>query len=237
MSKLARTSSPIRSGPHSLHPTVIAAARLFSPLPSSRFAGAGGGGGELGRSLHGNSRESGYRYRNRSTSFCKIAGDRMGAERHHHVMDLTQHYLQHLRGEGRAHARGEERRVETKSVRGSEGRREGERWAGRISNDPSDGTGHTCLHSTGGRCDVGAQLSVQSDMTGDRPVIDRWGAVFIKEGSAWAPSPLAPPARWRTGGGLGARGREGLRGMTCNKPTVRDNGTDAEQLIGLQART
>uniref|UniRef100_A0A0E0D7J0 Uncharacterized protein n=1 Tax=Oryza meridionalis TaxID=40149 RepID=A0A0E0D7J0_9ORYZ len=77
MSKLARTSSPIRSGPHSLHPTVIAAARLFSPLPSSRFAGAGGGGGELGRSLHGNSRESGYRYRNRSTSFCKIAGDRI----------------------------------------------------------------------------------------------------------------------------------------------------------------
>lgn len=66
ISKLASTSFSVRSGPHGLYPTVIAAARLFSPLPSSRFAGgersgagAGGGGRELGRSLHENSRESG----------------------------------------------------------------------------------------------------------------------------------------------------------------------------------
>jgi hypothetical protein len=44
---------------------------------------------------------------------------------------------------------------------------------GRTLNDPSDGTGHTYLHSAEGRCDVGAQLSVQSDVTGVRPVTDR----------------------------------------------------------------
>uniref|UniRef100_A0A0D3FAM7 DUF1263 domain-containing protein n=1 Tax=Oryza barthii TaxID=65489 RepID=A0A0D3FAM7_9ORYZ len=44
---------------------------------------------------------------------------------------------------------------------------------GRILNDPLDGTGHTCLHSAGDRCNVGARLSAQSDVTGDRPVTDR----------------------------------------------------------------
>uniref|UniRef100_A0A0E0DLI5 DUF1263 domain-containing protein n=1 Tax=Oryza meridionalis TaxID=40149 RepID=A0A0E0DLI5_9ORYZ len=46
-------------------------------------------------------------------------------------------------------------------------------FMGRTPNDPSDGTGHTYLHSAGGRCDVGAQLSVQSAVTGDRPVTDQ----------------------------------------------------------------
>nr|ABA99245.1 retrotransposon protein, putative, unclassified [Oryza sativa Japonica Group] len=97
--------------------------------------------------------------------------------------------------------------------------------------------GHTYLHSIGSRCDVGARLSVQSDVTGVRPVTDRsliltisrqfstphvcptalnatggsWGAARIKGSSAWAPSSLAPPAKRRLGEGLGAKQCKGPR--------------------------
>nr|AAP06888.1 hypothetical protein [Oryza sativa Japonica Group]AAP06896.1 hypothetical protein [Oryza sativa Japonica Group]ABF95163.1 hypothetical protein LOC_Os03g16100 [Oryza sativa Japonica Group] len=41
-----------------------------------------------------------------------------------------------------------------------------------------------------------------------------WGVALIKGGSAWAPSSLAPPAKWRLGEGLGAKRCKGPRGMT-----------------------
>ncbi len=93
--------------------------------------------------------------------------------------------------------------------------------------------------STPLEADVGARLSVQSDVTGVRPVTARsfltiarqsgsphvcptalnatggsWGAARIKGGSAWAPSSLAPLAKWRLGEGPGAKRCKGPRGMT-----------------------
>lgn len=82
-------------------------------------------------------------------------------------------------------------------------------------------------------------MSVQSDVTGVKPVTDQsfltiarqfstphvcptalnvtggsWGAARIKGSSAWAPSSLAPPAKRRLGEGLRAKQCKGPRGMT-----------------------
>ncbi|BAD52681.1 hypothetical protein [Oryza sativa Japonica Group] len=73
---------------------------------------------------------------------------------------------------------------------------------GGSSESCSDGTGHTYLHSAGDRGDVGAQPPVQSDVTGDRPVTDR---SFLTD----------------LGGGLGAKRREGPRGMTWHPEAPR----------------
>uniref|UniRef100_A0A0E0E0D1 Aluminum-activated malate transporter n=1 Tax=Oryza meridionalis TaxID=40149 RepID=A0A0E0E0D1_9ORYZ len=54
-----------------------------------------------------------------------------------------------------------------------------------------------------------------------------WGAAFIKGGLAWAPSPLAPPARWRIGEGPGAKRREGPRGTTWHPEASGQNSARA----------
>lgn len=99
---------------------------------------------------------------------------------------------------------------------------------------------------------MGARLSVQSDVTGVRPVIDwsfltiarqsgsphvcptalnatggSWGAARIKGGSAWAPSSLATPTKWRLGEGLGAKRCKGPRGMTWH-PEVPSPGRSCD---------
>nr|BAC99485.1 hypothetical protein [Oryza sativa Japonica Group] len=48
-----------------------------------------------------------------------------------------------------------------------------------------------------------------------------WGAARIDSGSAWVPSPLAPPATWQSGEVLGAGQREGPRGMTWHPEAPR----------------
>ncbi|BAC07360.1 hypothetical protein [Oryza sativa Japonica Group] len=58
---------------------------------------------------------------------------------------------------------------------------------------------------------VGARSPVRSDVTGNRPTVR---VLRIDGGSAWASSPLAPLATWRLPEGLGARQREGPRGVT-----------------------
>nr|BAD28160.1 hypothetical protein [Oryza sativa Japonica Group] len=88
---------------------------------------------------------------------------------------------------------------------------------GRTSNDPSDGTGYTYLHSARGRCDVGAQLSVQSDVTGDRPVTDRSFLTVARQSGTPHVCPYCIECgrgQWRLGEGLGAKRCEGPRGMT-----------------------
>nr|BAD36434.1 hypothetical protein [Oryza sativa Japonica Group] len=105
--------------------------------------------------------------------------------------------------------------------------------------------GSSYRRRTRDKCDVGARLSVQSDVTGVRDqsflTIARqfstphvcptalnatwgsWGAARFKGSLAWAPSSLAPPTKRRLGEGLGAKQCKGPRGMTWHPeaPTPR----------------